>query len=131
MMTLTTNFLNIRTGPSASYSSIGKFDSYDEIEVIEKNPSTGFLKISFEGKTGWIIGSAKYVTIIESMDKTGTTEDISGYLNIRKGPSTSYSTVGKIYPDKTFEIIGKTDGWYKIKYNNTVGFVNSSYVTVK
>ena len=53
-------------------------------------------------------------------------------LNVRKGPSTSYSKVGYLKSGTNVEIVGKDSktGWYKIKYNNGYAYVSNEYVTI-
>lgn len=56
---------------------------------------------------------------------------VTGNINVRKGPSTKTAVVAKIteadsnkdYPENSFECIGKTKGWYKIKVKGKVGYV--------
>ncbi len=50
-------------------------------------------------------------------------------LNIRKGPSTKYGTVGSL-PRNTTVVTGYSVGsWILVKSGNTVGFVNSGYLS--
>ena len=54
------------------------------------------------------------------------------FLNIRSGPGTSNSIVGKIYTNNHVEILEQnSNGWYKIQTeNNIVGWVSSKYITI-
>jgi cell wall-associated NlpC family hydrolase len=49
-------------------------------------------------------------------------------LNIRSGPSTSYSIIDRTYYGNTVSIISKENNWYKIDYNNTFSYVHSDYI---
>lgn len=61
---------------------------------------------------------------------------VTGNINVRKGPSTKTAVVAKIteedsnkdYPENSFECIGKTNGWYKIKIKGKVGYVRQDLV---
>lgn len=55
---------------------------------------------------------------------------VNSYLNVRSGPSSSYSIIGKLKPDTVVEIISTHGGWYKIKYGNAYGYVYAKYVKV-
>ena len=50
-------------------------------------------------------------------------------LNVRSGPDTSYSKVGSLTYGSAVTITGKSGIWYRISYNNKIGFVREDYVT--
>jgi cell wall-associated NlpC family hydrolase len=53
----------------------------------------------------------------------------SGYLNVRKEPSTEADVIGKLQGDGACDILEKTDdGWYKISSGGIEGYINSEYV---
>ena len=50
-------------------------------------------------------------------------------MNVRKGGSTSYSKIGSLKKGSKLQIIVKlSNGWYKIKYKNTYGYIIGKYV---
>lgn len=49
-------------------------------------------------------------------------------LNVRSGPSTSYSILGTLKYKESMEIVETANGWHKIKYNGGYGYVSASYV---
>ena len=49
-------------------------------------------------------------------------------LNVRKGPSTSYESIGKIDKGTSVEVISESDGWSKINYKNTTAYVATRYL---
>ncbi|MGM9531268.1 leucine-rich repeat protein, partial [Intestinibacter sp.] len=50
-------------------------------------------------------------------------------LNVRKGASTSYAKIGYLAKGTKIEIVQKlSNGWYKIKYNGSYGYVSGKYV---
>ena len=49
-------------------------------------------------------------------------------LNIRSNHNTSSSIIGKINYNTKVSILEISNGWYKIKYNNTTGFVSGEYI---
>lgn len=51
-------------------------------------------------------------------------------LNVRSGPSTSYSIVGTLNNGENVEILGRDNNWYKISYDNLTGYVSASYITL-
>lgn len=60
--------------------------------------------------------------------KTGTVVTQGGRLNIRANPSLEANIIGQIPNGQTVTIITKTDGWYKIRYNNIEGYVFGQYI---
>ena len=46
---VTTNSLNVRTGPSTDYKSLGKLAAGTKIEVVEVDSKTGWYKIKYNG----------------------------------------------------------------------------------
>ena len=184
-----TDGLNVRTGPSTSYATIGKLNKGTRVEVISE--SAGWSKINYNNKTAYVSsGYLKAVStstpdtkpedttqqykeikvvntdkgtsvevISESdgwskinyknttayvatryLDKKSTnTEDTTQQykeikvvntdgLNVRKGPSTSYESIGKIDKGTSVEVISESDGWSKINYKNTTAYVATRYL---
>ena len=49
-------------------------------------------------------------------------------LNVRSGPDTSYSRLGTLGFADEVEITGQSDNWYRISYNEDIGFVSGDYL---
>ncbi|MCC3867327.1 GH25 family lysozyme [Terrisporobacter mayombei] len=49
-------------------------------------------------------------------------------LNVRSGPSASYSVVGTLSNGTKVDIIGRDNNWYKISTNNVTGYVSAPYI---
>ncbi|MEE6453276.1 M15 family metallopeptidase [Gottfriedia acidiceleris] len=50
-------------------------------------------------------------------------------LNVRSGPSASYKLIGSVKKGQLLTVINKhSNGWYKIKFKKTIGFINGKYV---
>ena len=58
---------------------------------------------------------------------TVTTEN----LNVRSGPSTSYEKIGILKLDENVDVIGKSNGWYKIDFQGKDGYIHASYLELK
>ena len=97
---VSTNNLNVRTGPGTSYAVIGKLNTGSKVEVISE--SNGWSKIKYSNKTAYV--SSGYLRVVSTStqtpkpdinteDKTETYKEIkivnTDGLNVRKGPSTS------------------------------------------
>ena len=51
-------------------------------------------------------------------------------LNVRSGAGTSYSVIGSLTKGQTVESVGTTGSWYKVKYQNTFGYISAQYAKV-
>jgi uncharacterized protein YgiM (DUF1202 family) len=89
-------------------------------------------------------GRPKYDTEIttakkdENKSKTETTKkkykSFTGYvtadvLNVRTGADTTYKDIGDLKNGKSVTVIGETNDWYKIKYNDDTGYVSKQYIS--
>ena len=66
-------------------------------------------------------------------NETSTTKYISASsgLNVRKGPSTSYSVISTLAKGTKVTVKSTSNGWSKITSGSITGYVNSSYLTSK
>ena len=117
--------LNVRSGPSTSYSVIGKLSNGTKVEVI--STSNGWSKIKYDGGTGYV--SSKYLSSSSTESSTTTKYVNATSLNVRSGPSTSYSIIGQLSNGERVEVISTSNGWAKIKYNGQTGYVSSKYLS--
>ena len=68
-------------------------------------------------------------SVPEVTNKTGTV-NVNTSLNVRKGPSTNYLIIDKLYNGKQVTIIGEEGSFYKVQYDGKEGYVSKSYITV-
>ena len=61
---LTKGTLNIRTGPSTDYPSIGISGKKDKFPWLGDDPKTGWHEILYKGEHAWITGKKKYTEVI-------------------------------------------------------------------
>lgn len=53
-----------------------------------------------------------------------------GFTNVRKGPSSKASVLGKLRNGKEYVVvIGEVDNWLEVEYNGQVGYVHRDYVS--
>ena len=58
-----------------------------------------------------------------------TVQVTASALNVRTGPSTGYSIIGKVYSGQKYVQIATSGSWRKIWFSNVTGWVHGSYVT--
>ena len=64
---------------------------------------------------------------VTEISKTGYVK--ADGLNIRKEPTTSSEAIHSLSFNSKVKITGEVDGWYRINYNNQVGYVSQKYVS--
>ena len=120
--------LNVRKGPGTNYGIVGGLSKGTQVTVYEE--SNGWSRI---GDNRWVSstylsstksGGGTTPTPVSYKSWTGKVTAKSG-LNIRKGPSTSYSIVGGYSYNTKIAILGESNGWYKVNK----GYVSANYVT--
>ena len=124
----TTAKLNVRKGPGTKYAKMGTLSKGAKVEVITKLPS-GWYKIKYKGTYGYVLGKYVKLNIPQQDEKVIATGKTTAQLNVRKGSSTKYAKIGSLSKGAKVEIVSKlSNGWYKIKYNGTYGYVSGAYV---
>ena len=59
-------------------------------------------------------------------------EVIASTLNIRSGPSTDNSIIGYVHRGDKLQILGKSNGWYKVKLSNgKIGWGSGNYIELE
>jgi uncharacterized protein YgiM (DUF1202 family) len=127
--------LNLRTGPSTNNSIILTIAKGSTIEVLENSDIWSIVK--YNGTVGYV--SSQYIkeqlpVTKPSSQENNNTETILmecnvSSLNVRKGPSTSESILGKIdKTDRVYVVYQTNNGWSRIKYTNGYGYVSSQYL---
>lgn len=122
----TTGSLNVRSGPSSNYSKLGTLAKGTKVEVVERY-SNGWYKIKYKGSYGYVSGA--YVSLDGSKGEVIATGKTTAGLNVRSGAGTGYKKIGHLNKGSKVEIVTKlSNGWYKIKYNSSYGYVSGDYV---
>ena len=134
---VTTANLNVRKGAGASYTRIGGLTKGAKVEIVKKE-SNGWYKIKYNNSYGYV--SVTYVKLDSqqpsenpeekpSEEKVIATGVTTENLNVRSGAGANYTRIGGLTKGAKVEIVKKeSNGWYKIKYNNSYGYVSGEYV---
>lgn len=81
-----------------------------------------------------ILSRIKYNNTDRYIRKEFTIVDIvkvnTSVLNVRKGSSVASDKCGQVRNGDRLQVIGETNGWYKIKYNNVERYVSKEYTIV-
>ena len=111
---ITTDDVNIRTGPNTSFQSVGKYKKGDNIQILAQVDAWGYTE------KGWIF--ITYVEPVAPTYNTGAAKVMIG-LNIRKEPNAESEIAGTYTEGEIVTILevqgtwGKTDkGWINLQY---------------
>ena len=127
--------LNIRQSASTSSAIVGTLKNGQSFNIIGK--SGGWYHIQVNGVTGYVSGeyvqegvgsTTQAPSTGNSISGTGHVVNVSSSLNIRQSASTSSAIVGTLKNGQSFNIIGKSGGWYHIQVNGVTGYVSGEYV---
>ena len=132
-VTVTTNDVNVRSGPGTEYERVGSVQSGERLVITETAQGGSYLWGKFSG--GWIcLDYTDYavVTKPETQDpvpaeKRMGTVKVNDVLRVRSGPSTAYSIAGYLNNGDRVEILEQkivgsmvwgriSNGWISLDY---------------
>ena len=135
---ISANQLNVRTSPNENGQVIGTLHKNDKVSVLDKSID-GWYKIDFNGRRAYV--SSKYVNLIsykknevkkevkkEPIEGTGKV-NITTALNVRQAATSNSRIVGSLKGGEKVNIISESNGFYKIEFNNSYGYVYSKYIS--
>ncbi len=134
-VTATTD-VNVRSGPGNSYSVLTVMSK--GTSTTQLGSSGNWIKVTVNGKTGYVYNKYLSGSSTSSSSSTTTTTTTStsktvyvtaSALNVRSGPSTSYSVIGSLKKGSSASVVGTSGSWYKIKYGSGYGYISSSYTS--
>lgn len=131
------NAVRLRKEPSTDSKIITLLEKGSKVEVLTKE--NGFYNIKVGNSAGWV---AETLIVVENeVEEAKVTEVkdggtsilavIGSSVNLRQGPATTTSIVGKVVEGDNLISYGKTDDglWYKVKFADTQGYIFAEYVT--
>lgn len=82
-----------------------------------------------DGSRTVTIGNQSW-TLNDEPEKTGKVVNVNSYLHLRTGPGLNNSIIGHLLNGTEVEIIGESNGWYKIVVPEQTGYVCGDYLKV-
>ena len=117
--------LNVRKGSSTSCAVIGYLKKDEIVTIIGANTDKTWYNIKTDKyPNGWV--SAKYIKIVETTTKEYKTTTTALYL--RSGRGASYTAITAIPKGTLVEVSELESNWYKVKYNDFIGYSNAKYL---
>lgn len=139
--TISGNDVRMRSGAGTASSIVGTYDKGTQMKIT--GAQGGWYAVSYSGKTGYV--SSDYMSLSVSTQgestpskPTETAPTTGGYkgsiigtsVRMRSQPNTNSSTLGYYSNGVVMTVYGSVDGWYKVGYNDKVGYVSASYIRV-
>lgn len=126
--------VNFRVAPSKYSTQIDKLQKGEKVQYLGQ--SGNWYKVKYNGQTGYIYKTyaSAYSTVEDQQVQEDTAVKYYKYvnatsLNFREGPSTNYSVISKLSKNDKVGIISIDNGWAKIKYNGSYGYVSNKYLS--
>ncbi|MGM9970557.1 MAG: SH3 domain-containing protein [Anaeroplasma sp.] len=116
--------LNVRSNPSTSASIIGKIKNSNYLTIIRQEGSWYYVEY-LENNFGYV--HKDYINVTSSNAMQVKTQ--GGNLNVRSGPSTSYSIIESISNNDYVIVLQNSSGWAKVLFEgNKTGYVSNTYL---
>ncbi|WP_143324064.1 N-acetylmuramoyl-L-alanine amidase [Clostridium thermobutyricum] len=136
--TVTASVLNVRNGAGTNNKVIGSFKKGSKVTIVETK--NGWHKVKYGNGYGYV--SADYVKVegnntttkpnqtpSNSTNKTGAVT--ASVLNVRNRAGTNNKVIGSFKKGSKVTIVETKNGWHKVKYGNSYGYVSADYVKVE
>ena len=117
--------LRLRSSASTSSASLDSASRNEVVVVVSKQGD--WYKVIYDLKEGYMHGDYLKVSTSENAE-LGYGKVRASSVNIRSGAGTSYGKVNQAKNGEKVYIIGINNGWYKVIFENTVGYIRSDYV---
>jgi hypothetical protein len=143
---VTTDTVNVRSSDSENADKLGKLDVGIQVTRYEEREN-GWSRIDYNGQEGFV--KSEYLSVVtadatveentEQVQDTQTDSDstsevqgsvtIKETVNVRKSSGEGAEKIGVAYQGEHYDLLMKqADGWSKISFNGTVGFVKSEFL---
>ena len=117
--------LRLRSEPNNTSKTLG-YASSDEVVVI-LSKSGAWYHVNYNKKTGYM--HENYLDYFTREDAELGYGNVNGSdVRLRSGPSTGSSTLTKLAKNSKVYIIGINNQWFKVIYDDYIGYIRSDYV---
>ncbi len=131
---VTNEFLNVREKPSTGAAEVERLDFGATVTVTDFVDSQWAKVKMADGKEGYV--AERYLSKVTSEERLADEKKqyenmyyVSfGFVNMRKTPEQSSEKVGEIPGQTIIKPISVANGWAKVTYNGTDGYVSMSYL---
>ena len=110
-------YVNLRRGPSLDYAVVTRVTSGTTISILDASYGATY--------TGYMHDSL----IIKSTTTATVSTRNGGKVNVRRGPSSAYGSIGSLKSGTRVTVLLKGNGWYQITGGGLTGFMSAGYLS--
>jgi len=126
--TVTADALRLRAEPASDASILATAEKDDIVVVLEEIDDTWF-RVDYKTIEGYMSRSFVELAVTADVDLGyGRVMTNGATLNVRSGPGTDYEQVTTLYSGQVVSLTGMDNGWFKIAYKDSEGYVSSDYI---
>lgn len=120
-------YVNLRQGPSLDYAVVTRVTSGMTVNILDASYEWNYVSVNLGGATytGYMHDSL--------INKSTTTATVStrngGKVNVRRGPSSSYGSIGSLKSGTRVTVLLKGNGWCQITGGGLTGFMATRYLS--
>ena len=120
-----TTSLRLRSDSTTNSKILDTAPKNDCVVIISQNGD--WYKVNYNLQEGYM--HKDYLNVLTRENAELGYGKVNGSsVNIRSGAGTSYRSVAVASKDSKCYILGLNDGWYKVIYNSTIGYIRSDFV---
>lgn len=109
------SYVNLRSGPNTTSAKISVTVQGTRFPIVGSQGDWYQLQLA-DGSTAWAAGWLLQVIDTPAANSNVLTIKVAGsYANLRSGPGTNYSLLGKASANQTFTVLDQSGDWYKIE----------------
>lgn len=124
---VTASSLRLRAEANSSAAIVDTAPQNDCVVVISK--SGEWYKVNYNLQEGYMHEDYLRVSAIENAE-LGYGKITGNSVNLRTGPSTSYSVAARSSNGDKCYILGLNNGWYKVIYKDKLAYIRSDFVSL-
>ena len=120
-------YVNLRQGPSLDYAVVTRVTSGMTVNILDASYEWNYVSVN--------VGGATYTGYMHDslINKSTTTATVStrngGKVNVRRGPSSSYGSIGSLKSGTRVTVLLKGNGWCQIMGGGLTGFMATRYLS--
>lgn len=122
---VTASALRLRAQASNTSATLDYAGKNEVVVILGKTGD--WYKVIYNLRTGYMHGDYLRVSDQENAE-LGYGRVNGSAVNIRSGPGTGYSSLGKAYSGDQAYIIGINNQWFKVIYGSIIGYIRSDYL---
>ena len=119
--------LNLRQGKSTGTKVLVTIPKNSPLTITETSGT--WSKTSYKGKTGWVASRyLKNASSSTSPAPKATYRWTTANVNVRKGPGTSYASLGVVRANERVTYVKTSKGWSNVKSSKGTGWITNRYL---